>query len=40
MAIEDGYAVAPDDAGNGIDWDWAVLDRRATARRQLRAPGA
>lgn len=40
IRIEDGCAVAPDDAGNGIDWDWAVLERRATARRQLRAPGA
>ena len=40
IVIEDGYAVAPDAPGNGIDWDWAVVARRASARRLLRAPGA
>jgi len=40
LRIEDGYAHAPDAAGNGIDWDWATIESRAVARRRVRAPGA
>ena len=32
MTIEDGHAVAPGAPGLGIDWDFAAIDARATAR--------
>ena len=32
LAIADGFAVAPSAPGLGIDWDFAAIDRRATAR--------
>jgi L-alanine-DL-glutamate epimerase-like enolase superfamily enzyme len=32
MVIEDGFAVAPDAPGLGIDWDFDAIDARAVAR--------
>lgn len=32
VAFADGHAVPPASPGLGIDWDWAAIDRRATAR--------
>jgi L-alanine-DL-glutamate epimerase-like enolase superfamily enzyme len=32
LAIEDGYAVAPDTPGLGIEWRWNEIERRARAR--------
>jgi len=40
IVVEDGFAVAPAAPGNGIDWDWPTIERRAVARQVLRAPGA
>ena len=40
IRIEDGMAVAPDQPGNGIDWDWAVIESRAVARHRLKHPRA
>jgi len=40
IRIEDGYAVAPDAPGNGIDWDWDAIGSREKVRRRIAAPGA
>jgi L-alanine-DL-glutamate epimerase-like enolase superfamily enzyme len=40
ILIEDGFAVAPTAPGNGIDWNWPVMERRAIARRRVGARGA
>jgi L-alanine-DL-glutamate epimerase-like enolase superfamily enzyme len=40
IRIEEGYAVAPDAPGNGIDWDWATIEERAIARRRVKTRGA
>jgi len=31
VRLEDGFAVAPESAGLGIDWDWAAIERRQKA---------
>jgi L-alanine-DL-glutamate epimerase-like enolase superfamily enzyme len=36
MAMRDGYALPPQTAGLGIDWDFAAIDRLATARATIR----
>src|SRR5205085_1816746 len=35
MKIEDGYAVPPQSAGLGIDWDFAGIEKRAVARASV-----
>jgi L-alanine-DL-glutamate epimerase-like enolase superfamily enzyme len=40
IRIEDGYARPPDMPGNGIDWDWSVIEARTVARRRVAAKGA
>jgi len=35
LAIEDGYAVAPDAPGLGIDWNFDAIDARAVARSRV-----
>jgi L-alanine-DL-glutamate epimerase-like enolase superfamily enzyme len=35
MAMADGYAVAPDSPGLGIDWDFAAIERLAVARATI-----
>ena len=35
MVMEDGFAVAPDTPGLGIDWRWAEIEQRARARFKL-----
>ena len=37
MAIEDGFAVAPDAPGLGIDWNFDAIDARAVARCRVPA---
>jgi L-alanine-DL-glutamate epimerase-like enolase superfamily enzyme len=32
MAMADGFAIAPDTPGLGIDWDWQAVERRVVAR--------
>jgi len=39
IRIEDGFAVAPETPGNGIDWDWPAVERLAVARHRRAAPG-
>ena len=31
MRIEDGHALAPEDPGIGIDWDWDAVKARSIA---------
>ena len=35
LVIADGYAVAPTTPGLGIDWDFAAIERRATAHARI-----
>jgi L-alanine-DL-glutamate epimerase-like enolase superfamily enzyme len=35
MTIENGYAVPPESAGLGIDWDFAAIEERAVARASI-----
>ena len=40
IRLEDGFALPPETPGNGIDWDWPVIEARTVARRRVAAKGA
>jgi L-alanine-DL-glutamate epimerase-like enolase superfamily enzyme len=35
LAMADGFAIAPDAPGLGIDWDFAAIERLAVARATI-----
>ncbi len=35
IEVRGGYAIPPETPGLGIDWDWAEIERRAVARRDV-----
>ena len=35
MTVRDGFALAPDTPGLGIDWDFAAIDRLAASRASV-----
>jgi L-alanine-DL-glutamate epimerase-like enolase superfamily enzyme len=40
VKIEQGYAVAPDEPGLGIDWDWDVIGASQHVHKSIGTPGA